>query len=690
MAVLLPLILLVQLGVEAQRNPFVFPNVEGINLFKQARLGLFVHWGPISQWGDEISFPLTCTSFPCYVQSVDRTTLVVNNASELSAHRQAYASLARTFNPVNFNASLLSELASSAGFGYLTWVATHCDGYSNWNSTENKNYSIVTSPYGQDTFLAMAESFRSKGLRVGAYVCPSFWNRDDYFYPDALTSFGTCCQPNYLPSEVPSAWTSFVSYLHSQLVELTQKYEVSHFWIDSGTYPPAVDTNIESIMATLRSLNPELVIQVRDGGLFHDYVESTDHSEDDAHDLMGMSYFYPASVSKVWEVPGTLGEQWAYDPTAVYKDANTVIRSLVGVIAKGGNYLLNIGLDPTGVWAPEAITTLQNMSNWMKFNHEAVNNVTLAFPYEYFHGPLESDGGLVMTSYYSASLLRDSTYVYLVDDRSAVITETTNIILPHFKTTLLSTLPVAVSYLSPTGLVELDYSIESVGLVFPVKSIIQPLPVSLGTYYHNYSMVDEFHVKARSNRKAEWPQVWFKASNKTELMKHQATGFSSSPRPYVDVKSDASAVVDNAPCGTRACDVYVKAGYSFVRDEGTCYRSSFLPGNEAAVPIYLYYNGQNDNMASVTAPNDGQQWQQVDLECWIYATDSTGTRNALEVWHSSTLNDYWTLASAQSRAQAQAAGYTLYSSLGFVDSNQPPNEMDTAASYAYVLRIDWS
>ena len=48
------------------------------------------------------------------------------------------------------------------------------------------------------------------------------------------------------------------------------------------------------------------------------------------------------------QVPGTLGEQWAYDPHATYKDAPTVIRTLIPVVAKGGNWLLNIGPDSTG------------------------------------------------------------------------------------------------------------------------------------------------------------------------------------------------------------------------------------------------------------------------------------------------------------------------------------------------------
>ena len=103
-------------------------------MFDRSRFGLFIHWGPVSQWGAEISFPLTCSSLPCNSQGPNGSTVTLKTVQELADHRQAYANLAHTFDPVNFNASALAELAQGAGFTYLTWVATHCDGFSNWAS----------------------------------------------------------------------------------------------------------------------------------------------------------------------------------------------------------------------------------------------------------------------------------------------------------------------------------------------------------------------------------------------------------------------------------------------------------------------------------------------------------------------------------------------------------------------------
>ena len=109
-----------------------FPNVAGVALFDAAKFGLFIHWGPVSQWGTEISFPLTCAAFPCEVRTAGNVPVTIHNAAELSAHRHAYAALATTFSPSAFNASALADTAFAAGFRYVTYTAEHCDGFSGW------------------------------------------------------------------------------------------------------------------------------------------------------------------------------------------------------------------------------------------------------------------------------------------------------------------------------------------------------------------------------------------------------------------------------------------------------------------------------------------------------------------------------------------------------------------------------
>eukprot|EP00756_Hemistasia_phaeocysticola_P050111 Hpha_TRINITY_DN24782_c0_g1::TRINITY_DN24782_c0_g1_i1::g.110264::m.110264 len=112
--------------------------------------------------------------------------------------------------------------------------------------------------------------------------------------------------------------------------------------------------------------------------------------------ILGLSY---ASAGDKFEVPNTMGEQWAYRPGDDYKDAATVLRILVGIVSKGGNYLLNIGLDAKGVWAPAALETLANLTKWFGYNAESIHNTTTQWPYAY--------QGLFFTQ----SLAHDSSYI---------------------------------------------------------------------------------------------------------------------------------------------------------------------------------------------------------------------------------------------------------------------------------------
>jgi alpha-L-fucosidase len=602
-----------------------FPNRVGLPLFDAAKFGLFIHWGPISQWGTEISFPLVCYSFPCTVSGANQSSIVINSTAELAAHRQAYRDLASTFNPTAFNATALAELAYAAGFRYVTPTAVHCDGFSLYNTSKvNAAYSMAATPFQRDVTGEIFAAFKAKGMRTGIYICPSFWNSDDYWAPNALTSFGGCCQPNYNPSDPSNApvWSRFVSYLHSIISEIRDAYKPDHWWFDSGTYPSdGVDTHIEQLVPSLRAANPEAVLHVRDGGIYHDYVEPNDHSEAVVDAILGLTY---ASSGDKFEVPGTLGEQWAFDPKATYKDAATCISELVNIAAKGGNYLLNVGLDPTGVWAPAAVDTLKEMATWFAYAAESVHGTSPTWPYEYNQ------------QLFTASTSSPYTYVFW---SGGVRADGTVLVIPY-KPSVLASLPAAVRALVPGGPVTLPFTIDEFGLAVNVSAAPASSAsglVPLTTFFRVYSAV-------------QW---------------------------------------DNAPCATRDCSVYSGDSYAATFVEGSCVR----PGSAAAaaaaasaepmVSISLFYNGGLDNVGVVTAPTDGQPWSKVDVECLAFV-NSASNRWPLEIWHNAAVADYWTLANPASRANATAAGYTLYASLGFVS-----NDVKPALDALNVLRIEW-
>lgn len=363
-------------------------TVEQPGWYRQAKFGLFIHFAPVSQWGAELSWPLQCRgnppgSFPCSHQGPGGAAVVAHNESELRAQRLAYEGLAATFNPAQFNATAMMTLAQAAGFRYVVPTAVHCDGYAIYNSTLGANYSVLSSPFGRDMYREYADAARALGLRVGAYYCPSLWNSDDYWAPDHLTVQARGCYSSYVPAAEPARWQRYLAFIHGQISELVDQYAPDLFWFDCVNPVPVMDTKLEALTSAARAANPDVVITTRDGGLWQDFVESADHGEAVVETILDNAQM---DAGHYFEVPGTLAggaRQWGYSPTAQYRPARDILHALASITAKGGNYLLNLGPGPTGLWDPKAVAVLQDVAAWMALNAEAIHGATPVWPYEY-------------------------------------------------------------------------------------------------------------------------------------------------------------------------------------------------------------------------------------------------------------------------------------------------------------------
>ena len=100
----------------------------------------------------------------------------------------------------------------------------------------------------------------------------------------------------------------------------------------------------------------------------------------------------------------TMATSWSYVPTDVYKPSRQLIHLLVDIVAKGGNFLLNVGPSPNGELAPDAYDRLHDIGAWMAINGEAIYKSRPIAPYK--------EGKICYTS------LRDGTVfaIYLADE----------------------------------------------------------------------------------------------------------------------------------------------------------------------------------------------------------------------------------------------------------------------------------
>ena len=78
----------------------------------------------------------------------------------------------------------------------------------------------------------------------------------------------------------------------------------------------------------------------------------------------------------------TMGNSWSYVPNDHYKPTNRLIHLLVDIVAKGGNFLLNVGPDPTGKLPHEALLRMKDIGNWIKVNADAIYKTRPVAPYK--------------------------------------------------------------------------------------------------------------------------------------------------------------------------------------------------------------------------------------------------------------------------------------------------------------------
>jgi len=292
-------------------------------LFRDAGLGLFIHWGPNSQMGTEISWPL-------------------NNASD--DYIKKYYALAETFNPVHFDAAEWARLARLAGMQYVVFTSKHHDGFCMFD-TAYSDFKITRTPYGRDIVAQIADAFRKEGLLVGFYYSPG-----DFRYQYETGRRAQFLMAPDFESEAPFGpqKKGFADYERGHVEELLTKYgDVFLLWFDGKCEP-----------LKKRAWRVKQDIFIGRGEIPTPEQEIPGQPDD-----------------RAWESCMTTSWQWSYQPNPDIRTAREVIENLIHIRARGGNMLLNIGPRPDGRIAPPDEALLRELGLWMMLYGEAIKGV---------------------------------------------------------------------------------------------------------------------------------------------------------------------------------------------------------------------------------------------------------------------------------------------------------------------------
>jgi alpha-L-fucosidase len=282
--------------------------------------GMFIHWSMDSQLGIVISHSMVGASD-------DYINRYINE-------------LPKTFDPQDFDPYKIAIQAKLAGVKYIVFTAKHHSGYCMWD-TETTDFKITNTPYKKDILLEYVEGVRKAGLAVGFYYSPEDFK---FLYDNGIVVRRRNFEIN------PETTRKYHDFIRRQTHELFSNYgKIDVLFIDGDHNEPCKEEAWD--------LQPDLVIT---RGAVNTPEQKIPGTADD----------------NLWESCITMGTQWQYKPTNDdLKPGGKIIEMIIETRAKGGNLLLNIGLDPFGEIPDPEARNLTEVAAWHFINQEAVLNV---------------------------------------------------------------------------------------------------------------------------------------------------------------------------------------------------------------------------------------------------------------------------------------------------------------------------
>jgi len=283
--------------------------------WRDARFGLFLHWGPQKAGG------------------------------ESKINKQVLS----RFNPTKFDAEQWVLTAKNTGFKYIVITTKHHSGFCMFDSEYTEHDIMDATPFGRDPMKELADACAKHDMLLGFYY--SVW---DIARPDYSKKIG---RPSY---------AKYHQFMLDQTEELLTKYgDVVTLWMDgewvnSWTYERASDYRDH-----VREWQPELLLVDRIGQRRlgdGDYGSSENFVPYIGDNLNG----------RLWESCQRFDGGWFWKGKDTSQSLDWAVNNLVDTVSRGGNLLMNMGPTPQGLLPPVSVKKLQPLGDWLRKHGEAI------------------------------------------------------------------------------------------------------------------------------------------------------------------------------------------------------------------------------------------------------------------------------------------------------------------------------
>lgn len=336
--------------------------------WREARFGMFIHWGvyslPAGEWNG---------------RQIGGIGEWIMNRGKISV--RDYTEMAKQFNPVKYDPDAWVRMAKDAGMKYIVITSKHHDGFALFKTEASKWNVVDHTVYGKDLLKPLAEACQRHGIKLGFYysqaqdwvnpggsaarkLTKEGWPNPDSVIIDAYTREHN---GHWDPAQETRSFRKYIDEVAvPQVRELLTNYgNVAVLWWDT---PTGMTDEAAAKLQSLLSLQPGIITNDRlKRPNFPGDHKTPEQKIPNLADLDGTD----------WETCMTMNGTWGYKSyDKNYKSPQTLIRNLIDIASKGGNFLLNVGPTAEGEFPAESIEILKEIGKWMKVNGEAIYGTT--------------------------------------------------------------------------------------------------------------------------------------------------------------------------------------------------------------------------------------------------------------------------------------------------------------------------
>jgi alpha-L-fucosidase len=322
--------------------------------WRDARFGMFVHWGlyaiPAGAWDGK-------SDYGEWIRDSARIPL------------STYDRFQSQWNPTAFDADAWARMAKDAGMKYLVLTSKHHDGFCLFDSKET-DWDVMNTQHGRDICKELADACARYGVIFCLYHSIMDWHHPDYLprRPWEAADRGT----------KGADFLRYESYLHAQVREVITQYHPAVMWFDGEWESTWNHERGTKLFELCRSLAPGMLVNnrvdVHRGGM-----AGFSNNSEAKGDFATPEQEIPATGAPGvdWESCMTMNRHWGFNAADTqWKSSKELLRNLIDIASKGGNYLLNVGPRADGSFPEEATERLAAIGRWMRDYGESIHGTT--------------------------------------------------------------------------------------------------------------------------------------------------------------------------------------------------------------------------------------------------------------------------------------------------------------------------